>query len=63
MTSEQIVALTSAGESEALEFKTTTGMRRSAAMSLGGGCELTAAKGENSAGTIEAPRRSGPLAS
>lgn len=34
MTSEQIVALTSAGESEALEFKATTGMRRSAVMTV-----------------------------
>ncbi len=46
MTSEQIVSLTSAGESEKLEFKATTGMRRSAVMTVcamlnqRGGCVL-----------------------
>ena len=34
MTSEQIAGLASAGESETLEFKATTGMRRSAAMTV-----------------------------
>lgn len=34
MTSEQITGLASAGESETLEFKATTGMRRSAAMTV-----------------------------
>ena len=34
MTSEQIAALASKGESETLEFKATTGMRRSAAMTV-----------------------------
>ena len=34
MVSEQIAALTAAGESETLEFKATTGTRREAAMKV-----------------------------